>query len=86
MLGANCVWGTAGLGAGVRPRGSAVTRLLFGARPGRGEGSRPFGKLAATSAPVVGRAFALHLLWHRRLGMDLSVPLTDRTLITAAVR
>lgn len=52
-----------------------------------GEGSRPFGELvAATSAPMVGRAFALHLLWHRRLGMDLSVPLTDRTLITAAVR
>ncbi|MFD6068668.1 TnsA-like heteromeric transposase endonuclease subunit [Amycolatopsis lurida] len=52
-----------------------------------GEGSRPFGELAAaTSAPVIGRAFLLHLLWHRRLGMDLSAPLTDRTLVTGAVR
>ncbi len=52
-----------------------------------GGGARPFGELAAaTSAPVIGRAFLLHLLWHRRLGMDLAVPLTDQTLITAAVR
>ncbi|WP_406274494.1 TnsA-like heteromeric transposase endonuclease subunit [Nocardia sp. NBC_00881] len=44
-----------------------------------------FGELAdSTSAPTVARAFLLHLLWHRRLGMDLSQPLTDRTLIVAA--
>jgi hypothetical protein len=31
-----------------------------------------FGELvAATSLPVVARAHALHLLWHRRLGVDL---------------
>jgi hypothetical protein len=35
----------------------------------------PFGELvAATSLPVVARAHALHLLWHRRLGVDLSGP------------
>lgn len=49
------------------------------------ETPRAFGELAAvTSAPVVARAFLLHLLWHRRLGADLSRPLTDRALIVAA--
>ena len=32
---------------------------------------------AATSLPAVARAYALHLLWHRRLGVDLAQPLTD---------
>jgi hypothetical protein len=37
-----------------------------------------FGDLvAATSLPSVARAHALHLLWHRRLGVDLSRPLGD---------
>jgi hypothetical protein len=41
-------------------------------------GPRRFGELvAATSLPVVARAHALHLLWHRRLGVDLARPLTD---------
>lgn len=41
-------------------------------------GPRPFGELAgATSLPAVARAHALHLLWHRRLGVDLARPLTD---------
>jgi hypothetical protein len=43
-----------------------------------------FGELtAATTAPALARAILLHLLWHRRLGMDLSQPLTDRTSILA---
>jgi hypothetical protein len=40
--------------------------------------------VAATSYPVVGRAHLLHLLWHRRLGVDLARPLTDRTPVRAA--
>jgi hypothetical protein len=43
---------------------------------------RPFGELAAqTMAPAVARAYLLHLLWHRRLGVDLGMPLGDATLI-----
>ncbi len=41
-----------------------------------------FGELvAATSLPAVARAHALHLLWHRRLSIDLAVPLTDRAQV-----
>jgi hypothetical protein len=37
-----------------------------------------FGQLVESSSlPVVARAQALHLLWHRRLGTDLGRPLTD---------
>jgi hypothetical protein len=47
-----------------------------------GAGSRPFGELvAATSLPAVARAHALHLLWHRRLGVDLGRPLGDGSLL-----
>ncbi|MBE8519282.1 TnsA-like heteromeric transposase endonuclease subunit [Amycolatopsis sp. H6(2020)] len=49
------------------------------------DGPRPFGELAAaTVAPAVARAYLLHLLWHRRLTMDLTSSLTDHTLIGAA--
>ncbi len=45
-------------------------------------GPRPFGKLVAvTSLPVVARAHALHLLWHRRLSVDLAQPLTDQSRV-----
>ncbi|SEH02383.1 hypothetical protein SAMN05444920_12641 [Nonomuraea solani] len=45
-------------------------------------GSVTFGEMvAATSLPVVARAHALHLLWHRRLGIDLSRPLGDHSLV-----
>jgi hypothetical protein len=44
----------------------------------------PFGRLVAgTSAPAVVRAHALHLLWHRRLDLDLSVPLSDASVVRA---
>jgi hypothetical protein len=47
-------------------------------------GPQTYGELvAATSYPAIGRAHALHLLWHRRLGIDLSAPLNDRTLVWA---
>ena len=42
------------------------------------EGPAAFGGLvAATPLPAVARAHALHLLWRRRLGTDLSRPLGD---------
>lgn len=45
-------------------------------------GPRSFADLAdATAVPPVARAFLLHLLWHRRLGIDLRYPLTDRSLL-----
>jgi len=47
--------------------------------------SRPFGDLVAeTSLPAVARAQALHLLWHRRLGVDLGRPLGDRSRVWSA--
>ncbi|MEW1999797.1 TnsA-like heteromeric transposase endonuclease subunit [Streptomyces coelicoflavus] len=49
------------------------------------EGGVMFGELAAAQTywPVA-RAQLLHLLWHRRLGIDLSQPLTDRTRVVRA--
>jgi len=42
-----------------------------------------FGDLAAaTSVAAVGRAHALHLLWHRRLSIDLAQPLTDAAVVS----
>jgi len=44
-----------------------------------------FGDLVAVTAlPAVARAHALHLIWHRRLGIDLAAPLTDATMVWAA--
>jgi hypothetical protein len=44
-------------------------------------GPEPFGSLVAgTSLPAVSRAHLLHLLWHRRLDVDLREPLGDATL------
>jgi hypothetical protein len=40
--------------------------------------------VAATALPAVARAHALHLIWHRRLGIDLGAPLTDATVVWAA--
>lgn len=52
-----------------------------------GAGPLPFGELvASTSLPVVARAHTLHLLWHQRLGVDLSCPLGDRSLVRSAER
>jgi hypothetical protein len=48
-------------------------------------GPQSFGRLvAATSYPAIGRAHALHLLWCRRLGIDLGQPLNDKTLVWAS--
>jgi len=44
-----------------------------------------FGELAATSAyEPVARAQLLHLIWHRQLGVDLTEPLADRSLVAVA--
>jgi hypothetical protein len=48
-------------------------------------GPAAFGDLvAATPLPAVARAHALHLLWRRRLGVDLSRPLGDASLVWLA--
>jgi hypothetical protein len=48
-------------------------------------GPASFGDLAAaTPLPAVARAHALHLLWHRRLGTDLSCPVGDASLVWLA--
>lgn len=48
-------------------------------------GPLPFRALAgATSYPVIGRAHALHLLWHRRLGTSLVAPFGDESLVWPA--
>ena len=50
-------------------------------------GPRSFGDLVAgTIAPPVARAQLLHLLWHRRLSIDLARPLADATLVHPAGR
>ncbi|MFE2478525.1 TnsA-like heteromeric transposase endonuclease subunit [Streptomyces sp. NPDC059389] len=52
--------------------------LLAAARDGR-----TFGELAETAPfPPLARAQLLHLLWHRRLGSDLSGPFGDRSVLT----
>ena len=50
-----------------------------------GAGPVAFDELAgATSCPAVARAHTLHLIWHRRLGIDLAGPLTGQTMVWAA--
>ena len=48
-------------------------------------GPRSFGDLVAgTIAPAAARAHLLHLLWHRRVSIDLARPLADATLVHPA--
>jgi hypothetical protein len=45
----------------------------------------PFGEsVEQCSYPVIGRAHALHSLWHRHLGVEMSAPLTDASLVRLA--
>lgn len=70
------------LAAGRRP-----TRDLLQLQPtllARAERGGRFGELAAGPYWPVARAQLLHLLWHRRLGVDLSRPLTDGSWLVAA--
>lgn len=60
-----------------------VPQLLAAA----GAGPLAFDDLAAgTSCPAVARAHALHLIWHRRLGIDLAGPLTGQAMVWRAGR
>lgn len=59
---------------------------LLGLRPGLlAAAERPgarFGEVAAASScEPVARAQLLHLIWHRKIGIDLSGPLADRSLL-----
>jgi hypothetical protein len=61
----------------------------LGLRPGLLASARrrqaTFGELAAESGcEPVARAHLLHLLWHRQIGVDLSLPLTDRSPVVCA--
>jgi hypothetical protein len=48
-------------------------------------GGLSFGELAAGSGcEPVARAQLLHLIWHRRLGVDLAEPLEDRSVVVRA--
>jgi hypothetical protein len=40
--------------------------------------------VAATRAPAIARAFLLHLLWRRELGIDLARPLQDQSVVALA--
>lgn len=54
---------------------------------GMSAGPVGFGELVVrTSLPAVARAHALHLLWHRRLGVDLARPLSDRSLVRSPTK
>jgi hypothetical protein len=60
-----------------------VPQLLAAA----GAGPMGFDDLAgATTCPAVARAHALHLIWHRWLGIDLAAPLTGRSGVWLACR
>ncbi|MCX5006742.1 TnsA-like heteromeric transposase endonuclease subunit [Streptomyces sp. NBC_00638] len=49
------------------------------------QGPLPYGELVEhCRIPAIGRAHALHLLWHRHLGVDLSVPFGDASLVRLA--
>ena len=37
--------------------------------------------VAATCYPAVARAFAIHLIWHRALAIDLAEPFGDSSLV-----
>ena len=59
---------------------------LMGLRPGllaaAGRPGARFGEVAAASGcEPVARAQLLHLIWHRKIGIDLSGPLADRSLL-----
>lgn len=60
----------------------------LGLRPGLLASARQgltFGELAASSAcEPVARAQLLHLIWHRRLGVDLAEPMADRSIVVCA--
>jgi len=56
-------------------------------REAAAQGSLPFVELVERCRiPPIGRAHAIHLLWHRHLGVDLSGPFEDASLVRLAPR
>ncbi|MFF4849316.1 TnsA-like heteromeric transposase endonuclease subunit [Streptomyces sp. NPDC001194] len=56
-------------------------------REAAAQGPLPFGELVERCRiPAIARAHAIHLLWHRHLGVDLSVPFGNASLIRVAPR
>ncbi|WP_329258586.1 TnsA-like heteromeric transposase endonuclease subunit [Streptomyces sp. NBC_01478] len=54
-------------------------------RKAAAQGPLPFGELAERCRiPAIARAHAIHLLWHRHLGVDLSGPFGDASLVRLA--
>ncbi|MFI1700893.1 TnsA-like heteromeric transposase endonuclease subunit [Streptomyces bobili] len=54
-------------------------------REAAAQGPLPFGELAEhCRIPAIARAHAIHLLWHRHLGVDLSGPFGDASLVRLA--
>ncbi|MFK0021282.1 TnsA-like heteromeric transposase endonuclease subunit [Streptomyces sp. NPDC090798] len=50
------------------------------------QGPLPYGELVERCClPAIGRAHAIHLLWNRRLGVDLSVPFGDASMVRLAL-
>ncbi|MFF3663898.1 TnsA-like heteromeric transposase endonuclease subunit [Streptomyces olivochromogenes] len=51
------------------------------------QGPLPYGELVERCClPAIGRAHAIHLLWNRRLGVDLSVPFGNASMVRLAPR
>ncbi|WOX16934.1 TnsA-like heteromeric transposase endonuclease subunit [Streptomyces sp. N50] len=56
-------------------------------REAAAQGPLPFGELVERCRfPAIGRAHAIHLLWYRHLGVDLSGPFGDARLVRLAPR
>lgn len=54
-------------------------------REAASQGPLPFGELVERCRiPAIGRAHAIHLLWHHHLGVDLSGPFGDASLVRLA--
>ncbi|MBZ3901459.1 TnsA-like heteromeric transposase endonuclease subunit [Streptomyces scabiei] len=62
-----------------------VLRIQSQLRDAAAQGPLPFGELVESCRiPAIGRAHAIHLLWHRHLGVDLSGPFGDVSLVRLA--
>jgi hypothetical protein len=54
-------------------------------REAAAQGPLPFGELVERCRiPAIARAHAIHLLWHRHLGVDLAGPFGDASLVRLA--
>ncbi|MDX8053841.1 TnsA-like heteromeric transposase endonuclease subunit [Lentzea sp. BCCO 10_0798] len=81
------VWSTVDAMSAHRRPLSDVLDIGAGMLAAVSERPRSFGELTgATVLPAVARAVLLHLLWHRRVGIDLTRPLGEHTLVRAAAR